>query len=267
MSNADPKFVPSARALQVVGLKVGEVRSSEDIITFIKTKTHEIETFDTQISVAIYILKQRGMTNEAIAKQVEYSSRTVIRKGLEGLAILRTQEVTRTVAAIRSANLSEKVVKDCTAGAGDNESKIQRLERAAVAYDIQSRFVTADGKVPDAAVIDRVMTMTANVVEANAEPATAPFLVGAIPTISEELGLKVKEVKRSGHNQGGANNPMAVEFHIKAALQDARKIAAAAEAEYTPTPADIKAVMELCEYLGLDFAVDAEFAAAIDSLA
>jgi hypothetical protein len=25
--------------------------------------------------------------------------------------------------------------------------------------------------------------------------------------------------------------------------------------------------MELCEYLGLDFAVDAEFAAAIDSLA
>jgi hypothetical protein len=250
-----------------VGLKVGEVRSSDDIITFIKARTHEIDAYENQISVAIYILKQRGMTNEAIAKKVEYSTRTIIRKGLEGLAILRTQEVTRTVAAIRSGNLSEKVVKECTAGAGDNESKIQKLERAALASDVQGRFLTADGKVPDATVIDRIVQMTAEVVEANAEPATAPFFISAVPTISEELGLKVKEVKRSGHNQGGANNPMAVEFHVKAALQDARKIAAAAEAEYTPTPADIKAVMELCEFLGLDFAVDEEFAAAIDSLA
>jgi hypothetical protein len=266
-SNVDPKFVPTAKALSVVGLRVSDIRRDEDILKVIEERNTAIGLAENQISVAICVLQQRGWTNAQIGQKTNYSERTVTRKGIEGLAILRTSEVTRTVAAIRAANLSKKVVDACTKGAGDAESKIAALERAALASELQSRYVTDSNRVPDAVVLDRVVEAVREVVETNAEPANAASFVDAIPSISESMGLKAKDGSRSGHNQGGSNSPQAVEFHLRAALRDAQAIANAADADYVPTPQDIKALFELTSFLNIELALEPEVAQAVEALA
>lgn len=266
-SNVDPKFVPSARALQVVGLKVNDLRTDESILKVIQDRETAIGQAENQISVAICVLQQRGWTNANIGKKTNYSERTVTRKGIEGLAILRTGEVTRTVAAIRAGSLSRKVVDACTKGAGDVESKILALEKAALAQELSSRYVTEQNRRPDAAVLDKVVEAVTAVVEANAEPANAASFVDAIPQVSETLGLKAKDNGRSGHNQGGSSTPQGVEFHMRAALKDAQAIADAAGAEYVPTPQDVKALFELCSFLNIELALEPEVAQAVEALA
>jgi len=266
-SNIDPKFVPSAKALHVIGLKVSDLRRDEDILKVIEDRSTAIGLAENQISVAICVLQQRGWTNSQIGKKTNYSERTVTRKGIEGLAILRTGEVTRTVAAIRAANLSKKIVDACTKGTGDTESKITQLERAAIASELRSRYVTEANRAPDSVVLDRVLDAVREVVETNAEPANAASFVDAIPSVSGELGLTAKDNGRSGHNQGGSTTPQAVEFHLKAALKDAQALTAASEAEYVPTPQDVKALLDLCMYLNIELALEPAVAEAVEALA
>ena len=261
----DPKFVPSADALAVVGLSQSKVKTDNAIFEFLRHADEQIDTLDSQKSVAIYILKQRGWSNANIAKRTNYAERTIVRKYIEGMAVLRTQETTRTIAAVRSADLTEKTVQECTKGTGDSESKIQLLERAALTKEVQGKFLTESGKVPDSVVIDRVIDATAKVVAAQSEPATAGTFIEAIPQVTEQLGLKVKE--RSSNSEGGKATPQTVEFHLKAAIKDAKAIADAHGSDYIPTPADVKAILTLCSYLGLDLALEPEVAAAVEALA
>jgi hypothetical protein len=261
----DPKFVPSNEALAVVGLSQNKVKSDKAIFDLLTHADEMIDTLESQKSVGIYILKQRGWTNAKIAQRTNYAERTVVRKYIEGMAVLRTGETVRTIAAVRSADLTEKTVQECTKGTGDSESKIQMLERAALAKEVQGKYVTDHGKLPDKAMVDKVIDATAKVVAAQAEPATAGTFIDAIPQISEEVGLKAKP--RSTESDGGKTTPHSVEFHLKAALADAKKIAEAAEEDYLPSPADIKALLTLCTYLGLDLMLEPEVAVAVGNMA
>ena len=260
----DPKFLPSSEALAVVGLAKSHLQTDNAIFKFLQEADEKIDTLDSQKSVAIYVLKQRGWSNANIAKRTNYAERTIVRKYIEGMAVLRTGETTRTVAAVRSADLTEKTVQECTKGTGDSESKIQALERAALTKEVQAKFTTESGKVPDKVVIDRVIDATAKVVAAQSEPATAGTFIEAIPQVTEELGLVVK--KRTPDNDGGTA-PQGVEFHLKAALKDAQAIAKAADQDYVPTPQDVAALLRLCQYLGLDLALEPEVAQAVEALA
>jgi hypothetical protein len=265
-NNADPKFVPSAAALQVVGLKVGDVRTDEGILKLIKDRDTAIGVAENQISVAVFVLMQRGWTTAAIGAKTNYAERTVTRKGIEGMAILRTGEVTRTVAAIRTGNLSKKIVNECTKGGDSAELKITRLERAAVAAELQSRYIEDGSKrAPDAVVLDKVMQAVASIVQGDSEPMNAASFVAAIPHVSSEVGISAKESKREARPGDGA--PQTVESHLRAALRDAKAIAAAADEDYIPTPADVKALLDLCSYLNIDLALEPEVAAAIEVLA
>ena len=267
-NNSDPKFVPSAKALSIVGLKVGELRTDEGIIRLIQDRDAAIGVAENQISVAVFTLMQRGWSTAAIGAKTQYAERTVIRKGIEGMAILRTGEVTRTVAAIRTGNLSKRVVKECTAGADPSEVKITRLERAAIGSELQSRYVvTSTKKQPDSVVIDLVLQAVKDVVEGDSEPLNAASFVAAIPHVSEDVGLTAKESTRASRNHGGDNTPQGVEYHLRAALKDAQAIANAADADYVPTPQDVKALLDLCMFLNLELTLDPSIAQAVEALA
>lgn len=249
----DPKFVPSNDALQVVGLSQNKVKTDKAIFDMLAHADEQIDTLESQKSVGIYILKQRGYSNAKIAQRTNYAERTVVRKYIEGMAVLRTGETTRTIAAVRSADLTEKTVQECTKGAGDSESKIQLLERAALTKEVQAKYVTDSGKIPDKVVIDQVIDQVTTVVAAQSEPATAGTFIDAIPQITENVGLKVKNREPSKQGEAG---PQTVEFHVRAALKDAKALAKAAEMDYEPTPADLSALLSLCDYLGLHLVVE-----------
>jgi hypothetical protein len=250
----DPKFLPSNEALSVVGLSQAKLRNDETIFKMLAHNDEQIDTLESQKSVAIYVLKQRGWTNAKIAQRTNYAERTVVRKYIEGMAVLRTGETTRTISAVRSADLTEAAVQECTKGTGDSESKIQKLEVAALTKEVTGKYQTEHGKAPSAATIIKVVEETNKVVTAQAEPATAGTLIDAIPQVTEALGLTVKQ--RDTDPDGGARTPQTVEFHIKAALKDAKAIAKAAEEAYVPSPADIKALLALSEFLGLHLVVE-----------
>ena len=261
----DPKFVPSNEALQIVGLSQNKVKTDKAIFDMLAHADEQIDTLESQKSVGIYILKQRGYSNAKIAQRTNYAERTVVRKYIEGMAVLRTGETTRTIAAVRSADLTEKTVQECTKGTGDSESKIQMLERAALTKELQAKYLTDGGKIPDKVVVDNVIDAVTKVVAAQSEPATAGTFIDAIPQITEQVGLKVKE--RTPDPDGGKKSAMAVEFHIKAALKDAKALADAAEMDYVATPADVKALLNLCDYLNLELLIEPSVAKAVEALA
>jgi hypothetical protein len=251
----DPKFVPSNEALQVVGLSQNKIKTDKAIFDMLAHADEQIDTLESQKSVGIYILKQRGYSNAKIAQRTNYAERTVVRKYIEGMAVLRTGETTRTIAAVRAADLTEKTVQECTKGTGDSEAKIQLLERAAMTKEVQAKYITEAGKLPDKSTIDRVIDAVVQVVAAQSEPATAGTFIDAIPQVTDEVGLKAKP-RTSGTDGGTA--PQSVEFHLAAALKDAKAIAKAAEEAYLPSPADTRALLALCDYLGLHLVIETE---------
>jgi hypothetical protein len=261
----DPKFLPSNEALSVVGLSQAKLKSDEAIFKMLAHNDEQIDTLESQKSVAIYVLKQRGWTNAKIAQRTNYAERTVVRKYIEGMAVLRTGETTRTIAAVRASDLTEAAVQECTKGTGDSEGKIRKLETAALTKEVTSKYQMENGAEPSAAVIAKVADEVAKVVKAQAEPVTAGTLIDAIPQVTEELKMVVKQ--RTPDQDGGANTPQTVEFHLKAALKDAKAIAKAAEEPYVPTPADVKAILGLCQYLGLDLMLPEDVEAAVVAIA
>jgi len=261
----DPKFLPSNEALSVVGLSQAKLKNDETIFKMLAHNDEQIDTLESQKSVAIYVLKQRGWTNAKIAQRTNYAERTVVRKYIEGMAVLRTGETTRTISAVRSADLTEAAVQECTKGTGDSESKIQKLEVAALTKEVTGKYQTEHGKAPSAATIIKVVEETNKVVTAQAEPATAGTLIDAIPQVTEALGLTVKQ--RDTEPDGGVRTPQTVEFHIKAALKDAKAIAKAADEAYVPSPADVKAILTLCEFLNLELMLPEDVEASVKAMA
>lgn len=257
------KFVPSAAVLSAVGLKVGSVRTDEDIYTLIATNRAAQSMAENQISVAIYILAQRGHAYEDIASKTGYSVPQVKRFKVEGSAILRTQEVERTVSAVRTGILSQAIVDEITIGTGTPDVKIAALEVAGLAQHVKGKYQREDGKKVEALDF-KALTEAARVAcESAAVPATAQKMALMLPHITEELGLKVKSRES---DQDGGTGPKTLEFHLKTALADAKAIANAADEAYVPTANDLAALFSLCEFLDIPLLLDAEVIAAVDAL-
>lgn len=246
-SQFDPKFVPPAAALKIVGLTVAQVKTDDDLFNLISSNTSTIGRLDDQIAVAIYIFHQRGWKYEDLTSKTGMPERTLKRKNVEGMAILRTKEITRTVSAIRAGELSKKVVDDITSSTDSADVKIRKLEEAAVGAALKS-YVTEEGKPADSVVKADVMhARLTQVVEEQIKPVQGWNLVNAIPLLAGETGLKIKESKRSSQNNGGSNNPMGLEYNLTKALTDMQAIEKAAEEQYIPTTQDIFALLRLVE--------------------
>lgn len=269
----DPKFVPPAAALKVVGLTVAQVKTDDALLELINHNNGQIRLLDDQIAVAVYIFQQRGWTYEMLIPKIGGSERTLKRKAVEGMAILRTKEVTRTTSAIRAGELSKKVVDEITSSTADPETKIRQLEEAALAValggyvDDAGKPATADAKV------DVLHSRLTQVVEDQARPVTAANIISALPQIAEETGFKVKEVKRSSNSEGGKDNPMGLEHNLRKALADLLAVEKAAEAPYVPSPQEVAALLALVDAIsircnhGVELMMDEDTEAAVKALA
>lgn len=264
----DPKFVPAAASLSVVGIKVSEIRTDEALKDFVQGLSKSRVLTDAQEAVAIYVARKRGHDFEWILTELGIDERTAKRREVEGMAIIRLQEITRCVSAIRTGGLGIKVVDEITAkpvtlvGEHNTDARIIELETIAAAKDIQRTFQTSDGKPLSDEAVAQIVRQASDTVVNKVEPMTARNIVRAVPSISEQHGIVVKPAsKRTPQtNQSG---PFGLEHHFKAALADVKALVDAADGEeYVITPNDARALLSLLTFLGLD----ADTLAAVDAL-
>lgn len=264
----DPKFTPPTEALATVGLTVTQLKTNASIFKLITSAKDDIDLHENQISVLITTLVLRGFTTEDIVVRTGYSSRTVTRKNIEGTAILRTQEVTRTTAAIRSVSLSSKAMELATRG-GNADTKIAALELAAVDKALASGFQTSDGKAISPEASASILLATRQAVQEDALPNVVTNMISYIPLMADEFGIKAK-IKTPDHRDpdpdGGASSAMPLDYHLKKALKDIRTIEDAAEEAYVPTPQDYYHLLQLCDHLSIMVDLNPEIVAAVESL-
>lgn len=264
----DPKFVPAASSLQVVGIKVAQIRTDDALIDFVQGLASTRSLTDAQEAVAVYVARKRGHEFDWVLTNLGIDERTAKRREVEGMAIIRLQEITRSVSAIRTGDLGIKVVDEVTGRlysiADDGtDQRIIDLEVLAAAKDIQRNYMSAEGKPLTDEAVSALVSQAQSTVVAKVEPMTARNLVRAVPSFSETAGIVAKP-KQKRTPQQADGGPLGLEAHFKAALKDAKAIVAAADGEaYVITPADAKALLDLLDFIG----VDAEVLAAIDALA
>jgi len=246
----DPKFVPSAASLEVVGIKVSQIKTDAALVEFVKGLAETRQLTDAQEAVAVYTARKRGHEYAWCLTELGIEEHTAKRREVEGMAILRLGEITRTVSAIRTGELGVKVVDEITSKAVPVEDRIDLLNEAAFGRYLQRTFkVEGKDEIPTE-VLAAALTQAKATVEAKVEPMNAGTLKGAVPSFSEDLGLVKKEQKRTP--QVNESGPMGLEFNLKKALSDIRKIEEATNgAPYVPTTQDYAALFALCDYLAV----------------
>lgn len=264
----DPKFVPAAASLNVVGIKVAQIRTDDALIEFVQGLASARTLTDAQEAVAVYVARKRGHEFDWILTNLGIDERTAKRREIEGMGIIRLQEITRTVSAIRTGDLGIKVVDEITGRAftietDSTDDRIAALETLAAAKDIQRSYQNGDGSALSDDQVASLVEQARSTVTNKVEPMTARNMVRAVPSFSELAGVQAKP-KQQRSPQTPNSGPMGLEAHFKAALADAKAIVAAADGEaYVITPADAQALLALLDYIG----VDSDVLAAIDALA
>lgn len=267
VTTSDPKFVPAASALSIVDMKVSQIKTDDALIDFVQGLASTRSLTDAQEAVAVYVARKRGHDFEWVLTNLGIDERSAKRREAEGMAIIRVQEITRTVSAIRTGSLGIKVVDEITAQeptvTDDGvDSRIVALETLAAAKAIQSGFQTSDGKPLSDEQTAALVAKAQETVARKVEPVTARNLVRAVPNFSEQAGIVAKPTSKRKPAPSDSG-PLGLESHFKAALRDAKAIVEASDGEaYVITPADAKALLDLLSFLG----IDSETLAAIDAL-
>lgn len=266
-TTTDPKFIPAAASLEVVGMKVGQIRTDDALIEFVHTLATTRTLTDAQEAVAVYVARKRGHEFDWILTNLGIEERTAKRREIEGMAILRVQEITRTVSAIRTGELGIKAVDEITSAilsynADGVDERIVALETLAAAKKIKATYVTADKKELTDEQVASMVRQAHDIVVSKVEPLTAATLVAAVPVISEEHGAEKKITKRTP--QTPASGPMGLEYHLRLALRDMKKLADAAEAPYVPTTQDYKALFDLVTFLDLSLDMSDDMVRALE---
>lgn len=267
-TTTDPKFVPAASSLEVVGMKVSQIRTDDALIAFVHGLAETRTLTDAQEAVAVYVARKRGHEFDWILTNLGIEERTAKRREIEGMAILRIGEITRTVSAIRTGELGIKAVDEitsvpCSLSDDGTDERILALETMAAAKRIKANYVTADKKELSDETVANMVRQAKDIVAAKVEPLTAATLVAAVPVISEDHGAERKVTKRAAQTDS-ASGPMGLEFHLRAALRDMKKLAEAAEAAYVPTTQDYKALFDLVTYLDLSLDMSPELVHALE---
>ena len=255
MSNIVPDelFVPSAKALKVVNYQPAAVKTPELVKAEFQKLIQGQAMSSAQLSVLCRIQFLRGQSVEAIAADCQRESKQVERYVVEGMAIMATQEITRTVAAIRNANsaagyLGAKAVALATDGLADSESKIAALEMAAVSKNVKALFVTNDEKAPSEDLIRTTEELARKAVVDQGQTENVGSINAMIPHLSEKLGLtrKTRDTNKSG--SGGAQ---LLSVHLTNALKDMREMENLG-GKYEITPDDLKQLLNLLNFIGMD---------------
>ena len=272
MSNidTDPKFAPSKAILDLVKVTKTACDSKDYKQTLgaaFRKASDTQEGLDVTKAGIIYILKTRGVLHTEIIIACDTNERDITRFYNLGCAIFRTQEVTRTKSAVDSGELSHKAIVKATDGNASAATKIENLERAAVANVVQRRFQAANGKKPSDSMVAKATDAAISAAKANNTPAIASAYVRQLPAISQEVGLSAKTREPSIVTVGDAA-PMPLAFWLTRALTDAKQIVKDSDGlAYVPTPDDLKALMDLMRYLPLLATDDAVSTLVADAVA
>ncbi len=263
----DPKYTPAAASLAVVDIKVGQIKTDEALIEFVGHLQETRALTDAQEAAAVYTARKRGHEFDWILSNLKISESTAKRREIEGMAILRLSEITRTVAAIRVGTLGIKVVDEITSKPkslteDDVDARIVELEIMAAGKAVQASYMSPDTKPLTYKQVADVVNYAIQVVADKVEPLNANSIVNAVPSFSESVGLTKKVTSRTpgGQNQG----PMGLEFHLRAALKDVEALEKAAEEPYVLTTHDYKALFDLVTRFGLTLEPTEDLARALD---
>jgi hypothetical protein len=266
-TTADPKFVPAAASLKVVDMKVSDIRTDADLVAFVGT-LHETEALtQARYAVAVFTARKRGWEFADLCAKFKVETTKAKELEKEGMAILRLQEITRTVRAIRTGDLGYKVIdeitsKPLTLTEDDVDQRIIDLELLGSGKAISKKYVLAGGKAMSDDQVAAVVQQAITQVGKNVEPLNAATIVKAVTAFSEEVGLEVKkEPRKPGEQKTG---PMGLEFHLKAALKDVAALEKAAEEPYVLTTHDYKALFDLVSFFGLSLEPTEEMVKALD---
>lgn len=245
----DPKFVPSASLLKVVDLKAAQLADSGSIYSILSSNYASSRKLDYQNSVLFYTLYRRGEDINVIAGKFSETPDLIRRRATEGMAILRTGETTRTVAAIRKGALSMKAVDRATLECDSPSEMLTNLEIMAIS-DGLSQYQKEGQKGSNAAhFVDKEALYGAlqEHCEQKAIPVTASSLVAAIPVFAESLGIE----RRQRNTEPPTTGHMGLEAGLKKVMEDVTAIVAACDGEpYVPTEQDLMAVLQFVEFLG-----------------
>jgi hypothetical protein len=253
----DNSFVPSDDILKSVGLTAK--KTDAGWYNVIKTNQAKTVEMRAQNAVAAWTLTRRGHKREVIAAECEVDVRTIDNWIVQGQALLRTlgapDATERTLAATGlGSQATLKMVDAATKVDATNAEKLERLERAAVASYIKSRFTTEDKKeLSDDQVANIVNDLPAQAVaNVGSDQITAKDMADAIPNIAESHAIVVK--KRS--SQQSKPQDQTLEAHFKAALESVKaQQKAEPDQPYEMTAADYKALFALMDHLEVPFIV------------
>lgn len=271
--NTDTTYVPAESVLASVGLSAK--KTDEAWLNVIKTNVRKNTELEAQNAVATFTLIKRGHSEESIATSVDVDTRTVKRWNIQGQAILRTAAATtdnavaRVLSACKIGNgASQALVDAATKVDGSDDEKVDKLETLAVSQVVKRQFVTEDEKELSDDTVAEIVRSLPEMAQRNLgtdKPVSAHDMLDAIPNVTESFGIQKKQSKRSPQING--DGAQTVEFHLKAALKDARQIAEDAGEDYTPSPADLQALLKLVEYILPKSQLNADIVVAIEELA
>lgn len=244
MSNSKSLFVPPAAALKSVGLAESDLGSDDAIYELIASCTTNMRQQEARIAVATYTLWKRGATTEKMAQRMGVSQVTVQRRIAEGMAILRTGDADRSVAAVRTANLSIAQVEDATKGTGNPGAKLIRLEQGALSTAIKARYKDGSGATPDTTTfVDTLLPSLQQAAKADSVPPTMDELIHYVPNFSEDLGLE--KITRTA-STSTSDGPFAIAYHMKKAWEDVQALVKASDGlPYEATDADLAGLLDL----------------------
>lgn len=244
MSNSKTLFTPPQAALDSVGLSVADLGTDEQIYDLIASCTQTMRAVEARIAVAVYTLFKRGATIEKMAQRMGVTFNTVERRIAEGMAILRTGDADRSIAAVRTAGLKVTQVDDLTRGAGTANGKLIKLEQGALSTAIKARYKDGAGATPDTAkFVDVLLPQLQQAAKADSVPPTMDELIHYVPAFSENLGLeKIQRSPGTPSNDG----PYALAFHLKKALDDVKALEKASDGlPYEATNDDVVALLKI----------------------
>jgi len=271
----DATFVPASKLLASFGLTAK--KTDEAWFNVIRSNQRKSTEMEAQNAIATFTLYKRGHSHESIAHEVGVTAKTVKAWYVQGQALLRTCDAVaenaaaRTLSACKIGNgASLTLVDTATKIDGDADAKLEALEVMAVSDYVRKNFVDEEEKPLADDTIASIVTSLPEQAQANLgtdAPPTAKDMVDALPNVTEAFSIQRKVTPRDPGDPNGGTGPQTLEFHMKQALSDMLGIAKAEGKRYVPTPADVSALLKVCEYIQIPLLVDEDQVAAIEVLA
>ena len=256
--------------LSAVGFKSDDVATQAKVTNRLKKALVNEGLAKDQQRVLCYLLSQMGLKAPQIVQAIDgaASVNTVKTRIMEGTVMVLTNQ---PVLADQVKYLENNDLDSVKAllSKPTKEENAQRFLEKAVMDEIRSKYTKQDDSKFTVAEVDTLRDSAVATLEATSQAVT-PENVISLVTNAEDTAAQFKKKSQGPDNSEttGQSNPKTPEQHFKAALADARKIAATTPDEpMTLTPEDAVALFELIKFYSNAAEVFSDGAASIPTTA